>query len=90
MVKRQFTGISRGTEDINNQTKELLYIVGNLERANEDIVENIQTISAITEEISAHASETYHVCDENTQMVDSVRRIVNDLNESTQKIRMNQ
>lgn len=90
MVKSHFTGISRGTEDINNQTKELLYIVGNLERANEDIVENIQTISAITEEISAHASETYHVCDENTQMVDSVRRIVNDLNESTQKIRMNQ
>ncbi|MCM1065684.1 MAG: methyl-accepting chemotaxis protein [Eubacterium sp.] len=89
VVKNNFMGISRGTEDISRRTKELLAVIEELARANGDIVENIQTISAITEEISAHANETYHVCDENSQMVDSVSRIVEELNESAQKIQQN-
>lgn len=86
VVKDNFVSISRGTEDINKRTEELLSIIEELARANGDIVENIQTISAITEEISAHANETFNVCDENSRMVDSVRGIVDDLNESAQKI----
>lgn len=87
VVKNNFVGISRGTEDTRKRTEELLAIIEELARANGDIVENIQTISAITEEISAHASETYNVCDENTRMVDSVSRIVDELNQGAQKIR---
>lgn len=86
VVKSNFAGISRGTEDINKRTEELLSIIEELASANGDIVENIQTISAITEEISAHANETFNVCDENSRMVDSVRGIVDELNESAQKI----
>jgi len=86
VVKSNFMGISRGTEEISRRTEDLLSIIEALAHANEDIVENIQTISAITEEISAHANETFHVCDENTRMVDSVRRIVDDLNESARKM----
>lgn len=86
VVKSNFVSISKGTEDINKRTEELLSIIEELARANGDIVENIQTISAITEEISAHANETFNVCDENSRMVDSVRGIVDDLNESAQKI----
>lgn len=86
VVKSNFVSISRGTEDINRRTEELLSIIEELARANGDIVENIQTISAITEEISAHASETFNVCDENSRMVDSVRGIVDELNESARKI----
>lgn len=82
VVKGNFTGISRGTEDISRRTGELLSILEDLSNANGDIVENIQTISAITEEISAHANETFDVCDENSKMVDSVRQIVGELNES--------
>lgn len=89
VVKSNFTGISRGTEDTRKRTEELLSIIEELTRANGDIVENIQTISAITEEISAHANETFNVCDENSRMVDSVRGIVNELNESAQKIQQN-
>lgn len=86
VVKSNFVSISKGTEDINRRTEELLSIIEELARANGDIVENIQTISAITEEISAHASETFNVCDENSRMVDSVRGIVDELNESARKI----
>lgn len=86
VVKNTFTGIISGTEDISHRTEELLQIIMDLEAANEDIVENIQTISAITEEISAHASETFNACDENIRMVDSVSHIVENLNDGATKL----
>lgn len=87
VVSDSFTGISNGTEDIGRQAKELFDIVGELENANADIVENIQTISAITEEVSAHAGETYNSCEENAELVSSVTEIVEGLNEDAQKLR---
>lgn len=86
VVKNTFAGITSGTEDISCHTEKLMHIVTDLELTNKDIVENIQTISAITEEISAHANETFHACDENTRMVDSVRRIVENLNNGARKL----
>lgn len=86
VVQSNFMAISEGTEDINKSTETLLSIIGDLSQANGDIVENIQTISAITEEISAHAIETFNACDENSQMVDSVRQIVGELNDSAQRM----
>lgn len=86
VVKNTFTEITSGTEDISQRTDELLHIVAELEQANGDIVENIQTISAITEEISAHANETFQACDENICMVEAVRGIVEDLNDGAKKL----
>ena len=86
VVKDTFTEITSGTEDISRRTKELLQIVTELEHANGDIVENIQTISAITEEISAHANETFQACDENIHMVESMRGIVGNLNNGATKL----
>lgn len=86
VVKSHFVGISEGTENISRSTEMLRSIVENLSHANGDIVENIQTISAITEEISAHANETFNACEENSRMVDSVRQIVGELNESAQRM----
>ena len=86
VVKNTFTGITSGTEDISRRTEELLHIITDLEDANKDIVENIQTISAITEEISAHANETFNACDENIRMVDSVSHIVENLNDGAKKL----
>ncbi|MDE7332793.1 MAG: hypothetical protein K2O16_11290 [Lachnospiraceae bacterium] len=86
VVKNTFAGITSGTEDIHRRTEELLHTVMELEHANGDIVENIQTISAITEEISAHANETFRACDENICMVESVRRIVGNLNGDAKKL----
>ena len=86
VVKDTFTEITSGTEDISRRTKELLQIVMELEHANGDIVDNIQTISAITEEISAHANETFQACDENIHMVESMRGIVGNLNDGATKL----
>lgn len=86
VVKNTFTGITGGTEDISRRTEELLHSVTELEHANEDIVENIQTISAITEEISAHANETFQACDENIRMVEAVCGIVENLNDGAKKL----
>ena len=86
VVKNTFTGITGGTEDISRNAEELLRSVMELEHANSDIVENIQTISAITEEISAHANETFRACDENISMVESMRGIVDNLNDGAKKL----
>ena len=86
VVTENFVGIAQGTENIGGQTKELLDVVEKLGAANADIVENIQTISAITEEVSAHANETYDACEDNAKLVDSVNEIVNTLNSDAQKL----
>lgn len=89
VVTDNFAGITQGTENVGQQTKELMNIVDELESANADIVENIQTISAITEEVSAHANETYNVCEENARLVDSVTGMVVGLSAEAQKLQSN-
>lgn len=80
IVTDSFGSISTGADDVELKTKELREIVKNLETANADIVENIQTISAITEEVSAHAGETCEACEGNIALVLDVEKIVNSLN----------
>lgn len=87
VVTENFSGIMEGTDSVGRQAGELLRIVEELEDANRDIVENIQTISAITEEVSAHANETYDACEENASLVDAVSGIVSNLNEGAQRLR---
>ena len=80
-------GISTGTENVSCQARELRNFVEMLERANGDIVEQIQTISAITEEVSAHASETYQACEDNISVVADVTGLVESLNTEAEKLR---
>lgn len=85
-VLGSFEKIAEMTEHISQQTGAMKETVTELEKANADIVENIQTISAITEEVSAHSSETYSACEENSGMVSEVTGIVEELHEETKKI----
>ena len=85
-VENNFTAISRGTEKISSVTGELMEIVKELEAANSDIVENIQTISAATEEVSAHANETFEACEVNSELVDSVSGIVSDISDKASEL----
>jgi len=87
-VTESFAGINQGTNNISQKTRELLDVVNQLETANGDIVDNIQTISAITEEVSAHAGETYNACEENTSLVSGLTAIVGILNAEAQKLRV--
>lgn len=84
-VSESFGQIAERTELIGKQAVEMEATVEALKSANEDIVEGIQTISAITEEVSAHSGETYDACEENSVMVEAVAKIVEDLNEATKE-----
>ena len=81
-VSDSFGKISNSTESIGQQVELMERITRSLEVANEGIVDSIQTISAITEEVSAHSSETYDACGKNSAMVQEVNTIVNNLNEA--------
>ncbi len=87
VVSENFDGIAQETENINSQTKDLASAVASLEAANAGIVEKIQTISAITQEVSAHASETYESCEENSAMVNQVNQLVQKLSESAVELK---
>ncbi len=88
-VLGSFEKIAEMTKDIGIQTGAMKVTVNSLETANAGIVENIQTISSITEEVSAHSSETYEACETNSSMVSEVTAIVENLNEQTKKIEKN-
>jgi len=86
-VVDNFLHITEGTDKVSAQTKELSEIVVELERANSDIVEKIQTISAVTEEVSAHSNETYTDCEANSVLVAEMAQIVAELNSEAERLK---
>ncbi len=86
-VRGSFEQIAEMTGSIGRQTSAMRETVDSLEAAHSGLVESIQTISAITEEVSAHSNETYEACERNSGMVTEVTGIVESLNEETKKIK---
>lgn len=80
--------ITEMTNGITEKTRGMEGLITDLAKANGDIVQNIQTISAVTEEVTAHSSETMNTCRENRNIVNEVSRITANLNESAQKLKM--
>ena len=85
-VRERFDGIAEQTVNINEQIRDLTMAIDSLGVANGEIVEKIQTISAITEQVSAHASETYDACEENGRMVEQVEDLMRNLKENAQRL----
>ena len=85
-VEESFDTIAGEVGNISTRIGEMGEVVENLGVANDLIVESIQTISAISEEVSAHSSETYDACGDNSIMVGEVTEIINGLNEKAQKL----
>lgn len=84
---QSLTSIKNMTADIAGKTADLDQMIGKLSSANGDIVQNIQTISAITEEVTAHSNETLNTCRENQHIVDEVSRITAKLNENAGELK---
>ncbi len=82
-VASSFAQIAEYTESVEKHTGNMGDAIFALESANNNIVDSIQTISAITEEVSAHAGETYNACENNRSMVDEVAEIVENVNNAT-------
>jgi methyl-accepting chemotaxis protein len=82
-----FVKVTEATRKIAGQTDEMKQAVENLEGANGDIVESIQTISAITQEVAARSGQTYEICAQNSKAVKDVADIVTKLRESAQTLK---
>lgn len=62
-------------------------MIEKLSDANGDIVQNIQVISAITQEVTAHSTETLNTCKENQDIVNEVSQITAKLNENARDLK---
>lgn len=74
-----FRTIEEKTKNVSTQSGELAYTVTALAQSNSVIVDNIQTISAITEEVTAHSNETLICSEENSQITEEVTALTDRL-----------
>lgn len=89
-LNNSLNGIKDMTSTIAEKTSDLEQMIVKLAAANGDIVHNIQTISAITQEVTAHSSETLNTCKENQEIVGEVSRITAKLNEDAHELKREQ
>ncbi len=82
-----FNQISDTVDIIKKHTSDLDQIVGKLAKANEEIVNSIQTASAVTEEVTAHATGTYEASRKNQEIVATINKLVDDLNKDAEKLK---
>lgn len=86
LTANSFKGIERTSEHIQAQSKTLASAVTELANANSGIVDNIQTISSITEEVTAHSNITHENSEKNDQTASEVVELVNRLHELAQEL----
>ena len=82
-----FKSISESVEVIEKHSDDLGKVVTSLASANREIVDSIQTISAITEEVTAHASETHDASVQNQSIVDGINDMVAELNKDAVELK---
>jgi len=82
-----FEKIAFSTETIRANSDDLTSIVVKLDAANKEIVENIQTVSAITEEVSAHSDTTCNKTEQTEAIVNEVKEVVAQMTENAEKLK---
>ncbi|MDE6531549.1 MAG: hypothetical protein K2K96_12385 [Lachnospiraceae bacterium] len=84
---RNFETIAEKTEQVATSAGQMRQMVKELGSANEVIVKGIETISAVTEEVTAHSTETLNVSEENNAITIEVGQIINNLNQMANRLR---
>jgi len=79
LTAQSFAQISKIVDVIKEHTNGLDGLVDRLSLANKEIVNSVQTASAVTEEVTAHADQTYSVSEENQRIVRRVNELVKGL-----------
>ena len=87
ITSESFTKIVESTRRIRTNSHELSDIVGKLSAANGEIVDSIQTISAITEEVSAHSSTTCTTTEANQKTIEEVQSLVGHMIKSADRLK---
>jgi methyl-accepting chemotaxis protein len=85
-VAGSFEKIAGSTRNADEQGRMLEKVVSSLAAANAGIVESVQTISAVMEEVTAHSNETNSTCDRNTDIVNQVAGLVENLSRQAQSL----
>ncbi|MBR5406092.1 MAG: hypothetical protein IK111_00475 [Lachnospiraceae bacterium] len=87
VTSQSFDRIVESARRISTDSGELSNIVGRLVTANNEIVESIQTISAITEEVSAHSTTTCSATEDNQRTVGDVQELVSEMLGAAEKLK---
>lgn len=87
VTSASFDRIVESARLIRNDSEELANIVAKLAKANSEIVESIQTISAVTEEVSAHTTTTCNTTEDNQRIVSEVRKIVDNMQNTADQLK---
>lgn len=85
-LEGNFTNISNSAENIDILSSQLENIVVTLESANRVIVESVHNISAITEEVSARASETSSESESSNKAVNELAQMMQKLQNMAQEL----
>lgn len=83
---KSFEQIAACIGKVGNESASLERLVEELAGANSDIVKGIETISAATEEVTAHSSETLEASEENNNITTEVGEIVEHLHSLAQDL----
>ena len=81
-----FRKITESTNEVNERSRALEGSVQKLAEANASIIDSIQTVSAISQEVSAHANETLAASEKNEGIVRDVQRLAESLSEDTKRL----
>ncbi len=89
-TSENFETIAEKIRTITERSAEMAQAVEKMMTANTEIVDSIQTISAITEEVNAHANETYASSEANQQIVSHINSLVETLNSDAETLKSHQ
>lgn len=82
-----FNVIAETVQEISTETVDMGKSIDELAEANEHIVNTIQTLSAISEEVSAHSHETYSSSERNQGVLNEVNELVELLNSNAEMLK---
>lgn len=83
-----FLRISESITEASDEGKQLEEMVARLREANNAIIESISQVSAISQEVSAHASDTLSVAENNNASVEGFAEMVRSLEAAAKKLEM--
>ena len=83
-----FAKIVVKNQQVTYEAEDMSSLVVELQEANELIMRGIETISAVTEEVTAHSNETLESTEENQIITNEVGSIVEGLNQLAQELKL--
>lgn len=82
-----FSYMSENVEILISDIDEIDHMLGGLSEANENIVENIMNLSAVTEEVTASASQSANLSEKNLDNAENTQRLLNEILQSARELR---